>query len=115
TRQDKQGGKVSEGRSPTLSHQLRARMVTVRLATVEKGLDERPSGRARPVARSRHAADQSPLAVDEVCGRWPPYAVGLAGHVPALVQKDRCHVAAFAYNLTNVVWLLTEIHQQDLQ
>src|SRR5438093_2050374 len=86
-----------------------------RLATVEKCLDERPSSRTRPVARSRHAADQSPLAVDEVGGGRPPHAVGFACHVTALVEKDGRHVAALAHHLANVVELLTEIHQQDLQ
>src|SRR3989442_5502119 len=90
-------------------------MCLCRQVNDEKGLEAHASSRARPVARPRHAADQSPLAIDEVGGWWPPDAVGLARHVPALVQKDRRHVAAFAYNLTHVVGVLTEIHQQDFQ
>src|SRR5207244_11649804 len=88
---------------------------TVRQAHVDKRLEERLSCRSSPVTRPRHAADQSPLAVDEVGGRWPPHAVALSCHVTALVEEDRRHVTAFAHNLTHVVGLLPKIHQQDFQ
>jgi hypothetical protein len=87
----------------------------VRLTAAEQRLDERPRGRARPVSPSDDAADQSALRVDEVGGGRPPYAIALARHVTALVEKDGRRIAAIARDLTYVLGLLPEAHQQDFQ
>src|ERR671919_3058324 len=81
----------------------------------EQVAEERPGGGRAEVAAPDGAADEATLAVDEVDRRRAPDAVDAAGDVAALVEQDRCGVAALLHGATDQVGGLAKRDEQDLE
>src|SRR6267143_3432699 len=93
----------------------RASAPSARLGERQQLLDELAGRRRVPVARAHDATEQAPLAVDEIRGRWSEDAVGLPGHVAALVKEHRRGVPALRDRALHEGRAFTEADQPHLE
>ena len=78
-------------------------------------LNESSSLWLAPIVCPDHHSHQTALPIDDVgCGS-PPDAPVFSGHVSALVEQHRSDVSPFLNSSFHEIWLLPDIHQENLQ
>jgi len=78
-------------------------------------LNESPSLWLAPIVCPDHHPNQAALPIDDVGRGRPPDAPVFPGHVSALVKQDRGYVVSLQDGMLDQIWLLTDIHQENLE